>query len=774
MSAANVAEISLKIMDKKNSSDFIDIKGLFLKYAKNWYWFAISVVICCMGAYVVVKKFPQKSQVNASILVTQDDGTASMLNGLGGLLGADPYVQDEIFVITSHSVLKDVVRDLGINKMHWLKTGFLTKKLEYPDFPVDVFATPQLTDTLSAVLNFKVVVSKDGKKADITVKAKGKTIADIENAQLPANVSTIYGDYIVNKTETFPTAADEEVTTWITFTGYDSAAEDLAKEIDAYIASKKSNVIQLGVQTANAVYGCDMLNKTMAVYNERGIQERNERALKTASFIQERLALISDALDEAENAIESYKEGNRMVDVGIETSINTRLKTEYEAKLVELRTNKEILDMTLNFLMNGEKRYELLPVVSLDGDSENTALQTYNELVLKRMTMLSGAKSGNRNVVEIEKQIDALRENIIVAIERAIESCNVAIKDAKLQADMAIAKLGNVPTQEREFLNLKRQQQVKQQLYIFLLERSEETAMLIANAIPKGTVIDAAYVLRDPVGAGKFLILIIAIFIGLFIPIFVLYIIDMLRSRMEGRTDVEKITGLPILGEMCLDKSGNNLVVSEKSTSSSSELFRMIRTNLEFVLGNPGDKVVMVTSSMSGEGKSFISTNVAASLALLGKKVVLVGMDIRKPQLANYLGVSPSPGLTQYLSNSSMPLEDIIRDYEPVPGLSLIVAGPIPPNPGELMTSSRIGELIAELRREFDYIIVDTSPVGMVSDSFNLTKYVDATIFVVFDKRTRLQDLRFLNSIAEDKRLKRVNVIINGTHSKKGYGYGYK
>lgn len=751
----------------------IDVSGLFRGYLRRWYWFALSVIICgCIG-YVYIKTHPQKRQILSSILVSQDDGTASMLNGLGGLFGADPYVQDEIFVIKSHTVLTQVVKELGINKLHTVKTGFLSNKLEYPDYPVDVYCDESIIDTLSAGLDFKVKVYPGTLHADVTMKANGKEVKEVNNAQLPVALETVYGVYVVNITDTYKDDGKELVSN-ILLNGYDGAAESLTEEIGADIASKKSNVIELSMQTTNVDYGRDILNTVMNTYNQMGINERNKRASKTLEFIDQRLGMIADALNTAESDIEKYKEDKKLVDVTAEATINAQLKTQYETKLVELQTRKEVLMMTLKFLSDNTNRYELMPVAASSLGSGESAVETYNELILRRMTLLSGAKPDNRQVQQLEAQIDAVRSNIISSINQSIKSNDVAIADARSQADIAMSKLGNIPTQEREFINLKRQQEVKQQLYLFLLQRSEETAMLIANAVPKGQIIDPAYVLRDPVGTSKSTVLMFAIIVGLFIPILILYLLSLLRTKINGRPDVEKHTGLPVLGEMCFDRSGNKLVVSTNDTSASSELFRMLRANLQFVLANRSDKVVMVTSSQSGEGKSFISTNIAASLALLGKKVVIVGLDIRKPQLANYLEVSPSPGLTQYLSDSDMKINEIVREYDEVPGLDLIVAGPIPPNPGELMTSPRLEELFEYLREHYDYVVLDTAPVGMVSDALNLTRFVDATIYVVYHKKTRLQDLRFISDLAEQNKLKRVNIVVNGSKEKKGYGYGYK
>lgn len=756
----------------KKNSEFIDIKGLFNQYKRNWYWFAISVFLCCLIGYVYAKKHPRENIAKSSILVTQDDSTVNMMNGLGGLFGADPYVQDEIFVIKSHSILKSVVKELGLNKIHTVKTGLLTSRFEYPEYPVDVVFDSEIADTLSTMLNFTVSVDKNGENADIKLIIKDKKVADFDDVKLPYTIKTGFGDFTVTKTKAYP-KEKESLKTWINVFGYDGAAEALNLEVLADIASKKSNVIDLSIKSTNSRYICDVLNSIMAVYNRRGIEERNQRALKTAEFIEERLMLIGAALNDAESEIETYKEGNRLVDVQAEAALNSQLKTKYESQLVDLQTREEILKMTRDFLTSDANKFELLPVVSLDGVERDHSIESYNQLILRRMNMLVGAKENNRYLMELDKQINAMRANILVATQQALETNRIAINEARGQANMAVSKLGNIPTQERQYIGLKRQQEVKQQLYLFLLQRSEETAMLIANAIPKGQIIDPAFILSEPIGAGTKTILAVAFIVGLFIVVVVLYIKDFFHTRIDSRSDIEKNTDLPILGEICVDKTGHKLVVNPANTSATSELFRMVRSNLQFILTGADDKVVMITSSRSSEGKSFISTNLAASLALLNKKVVLIGMDIRKPQLANYLGLSPTPGLTQYLSDSSMPVGDIIQSYDEIPDLDIIVAGPIPPNPGELMNSPRIAELIAKLREMYDYVIVDTAPIGMVSDSFNISKLVDATIYVMRENVTHTQDVVFLNEKVDEGRLKRVNIILNGSSTQKGYGYGY-
>jgi len=759
-------------MASKKKSDFIDIKGLLDLYKSKWYWFAISVVICGALGFVYAKSKNLQYKVNANVLISQEDGGGmSNFGGLGDLFGSDGYVEDEIFVVTSHTVLRDVVRELGLNRTHIQKTGMLSKVFKYKDSPVEVYPAPGIVDTLRTAISFSTVVKPDG-KADIKVETSKETLADLENQKLPATVSTDYGKFIIDRTKFFPKNPQKDVKTEITVLGYDAAAEDLAENVTSSIASKKSNVIELSIITSDPDFGRDVLNAIITKYNDRGIEQKNLQSSKTAQFIDERLKLISGDLASAEADIQNYKEGQGIVDVGTEVSYNIQFKGAAEQKLIAAQTENEIIRMTRDFLRDPAKAYELIPA-SNEISGLGSSISTYNELILRRLDLLTNAKANNAALRSLNDQIDAMRGSILTSLDRAYTNSNVEIRDLQLQVNKAQGKLGNIPTQEREFLNLKRQQEVKQQLYLFLLQRREETAMLLANAVPKGQVIDQAFTLREPVGMSKKLIVLIALMLGMCIPPVLLYIKKITRSKFETRQEVEDIVDVPVLGEMCMDKSGNALAVSAHDTSSTSELFRLLRTNLQFVLNKPGDKVVLMTSTRSGEGKSFISINLAASIALLGKRVLLVGMDIRNPQLGKYLGLPRAKGLTNYLADSSSDFESIVIHEPLIPNLDIIEAGPVPPNPGELLASKAVDDLFERLRVEYDYIIIDSAPVGMVSDSLHLTRVADATIYVCRANYTQLRDLRYVNELSEDGRLKRVNVVVNGTAARKGYGYGY-
>lgn len=756
-------------MANKKKSDFIDIAGIFREYKSKWYWFVISVFVCgCLG-FLVAKKMKPVYAVNANVLISQDDkGGMAGLGSIGSLFGAKGKVDDEIFVISSHSLFRDVVRDLGIYKKHFVRLGFLNTVLAYPDYPVDVIAAPGMTDTLRAALSFKIKVNKEG-LATIEGKANGDVMTEVEDARFPVSLNTPYGHFVVDTTAYY--VPGEALKTYVNFLGYDAAAEGLSADVSASIGSKRSNAIRLFMKTVNTGYGKDVLNEIIEKYNARGIAEKNLQGEKTAKFIDERLAIISGDLASAESDIQNYKEAKGIVDVGGEAVYQTGKRSEIEAALATAETQAEIIKLTGEFIANPDNVYSLIPMTS-DNKGLQDGIMAYNELVLQRMNLATNAKPNNKALKSLDAQIDAMRVNIATSVNKAYDNAMVSVRDLRREMNATMGHLSNVPAQEREFLNMKRQQQVKQQLYLFLLQRREETAMMLANATPKGLIVDEAFAFNKPVSMSKIVILFIFLIIGFCIPPVLIHTRKFLRTKFDTRDEFEAITDVPVLGEVCQDKSGRSLVAVAGDHSSTTELFNLLRSHLPFVLGN-GNKVVMLTSTRSGEGKSFVSINLAADMALLDKRVLLIGMDIRKPRLAEYLGIKPRFGLTQYLASNEITVDSLIVRDPKAPNLDIITSGPVPPNPAEMLSSKRLDGLMAELRERYDYIFIDSAPVGMVSDTFVLDRLSDATVYVVRADYTTRSDIRFVDEIYEQRRLKKLSVVINGTKTKTGYGYGY-
>lgn len=759
-------------MARNNRNDFISISQLLKTYISKWYLFVISILGCLLLAFVFIRVHKVKYGVRANILIQQESGMSplDMMGGIGDIFGASGHTDDEIFVLSSHSVYRDVVRDLGLNRTHYMHTGFLRNILTYPDYPVDVTMSEEIADTLSKNIRFYIKVDKEG-RADITVKEnKMGTLAKLKDVTLPYTVNTVFGQYTVEPTSYFVPGNDYNTRVYVT--GYHSAAEDYAIDIMSEIANKRSNVIQMGYNTTCPKLGEMLLQDIIDKYNQRGIYEKNIQGQKTGQFIGERLALLTEDLTDSEEKFQNYLERQGIVDPNIEVQYQTEKRAGVESALIEAETTLEILRITKEFLALPANKYELIPT-TVSSEALQNAISNYNSKLIDRNELASHTDASNVALQRKTAAVDASRKNIIASVDKQFVNQEVLVRDLKAQMSATGNRLGSVPSQSRAVIDMRRQLEVKQELYVFLRKRQEENAMMMANATPKGLIVDVPYALKKPLGITNKMVLVLALFFGLLLPPVYLYLIKLIRNRVETREDVENHTLTPILGEMCIDRSGRALVVSPTDLSSSSELFRLMRANLLFVFNDPKDKVVLTTSTTSGEGKSFISINLAASLALLGKRVLLAGMDIRAPKLSSYLDLSSQYGLTQYLSSNEIKLDQIIlkNKLKNFPTLDVILAGPIPPNPAELLISPKVDKMFDELRTQYDYIVVDSAPVGMVSDSYALNRIADATIFVTRINHTSLTDIDYIDEIYQEKRLKKLSLVINGVKSKKTYGY---
>lgn len=761
--------------ETKNQADFIDFHAILKSYLSKWYLFVISAVLCTAVGFIWVKTHPRDVAVRANILISQNedspagDASNGMMPSMSALFGSNGFVDDEVFILSSHSLYRKVAKELQINKTHFVKHDLFTTEFAYPNFPVDVVA-PEIADTLHTSLVFKIKVNEQG-RADIKVKHKRSTVAEEDDVTLPARVKTPYGAFAVIPTSTFPKG--HKVNTTVVFSGYEITAEDLTDNVVADIASRNSNVINLSYDTPNGDYGSAVLNEILKKYNERGVSDKNLKAENRATFLNDRIGLLTKDLAAVEQEIQDYKESNGVFNITAEIEYQSKKKGTVEEALLKQEAEVELLKLTREFLADSVRTTEMIPA-SVQNEQVQKGINDYNTMVIQYIDLAASAKPDNPALKMMLTKMETTRRSILSSSNLALRSAMATLRDMRAQVAEVDSHLGKVPERERRFINLGRAATVKGELYLFLLKRQEENAMMMANSVSKGKIIDEAFTLSEPLGMSPKVILAVAFIIGLILPVFGIYLWKLIRNKFETRADVERKISAPILGEMCIDRSGAVPVVSRDNRSSATELFRLMRTNLQFILGNDTDRVVLLTSTRSGEGKTFISINLAASLSLLeGKRVLLVGMDIRNPQLSNYLNFHPQYGLTNYLASSSISLQQIINPMPGYDSLDLIVAGPVPPNPSEMLASSKVDALFAEFRTMYDYIIVDSAPVGMVSDSFSLARIADATVYVTRVKYSSMSDLRFIESIYSEKRLKNLSVVVNGTNAHKGYGYGY-
>lgn len=765
---------------EKNNPDIIDFSAVLRDYRKHWYWFVISLFACGLIGFWLCSRHKDVHTIAASILIDKDAANGGIPSiDFESLISGSSEVDNEVYLISSHSIYVEAAKELGLNRKRYIKEGIRLLNYKFEDYPLDVITPADFSDTTTVELVVKVKMDKNGTADYVKIIDNGSTIAQKKDTKLPVTLNTEYGDFTVEKTADF--GKEELPFTFITIiSSYHSAAEDIDEDINAYLPSKKANVIGIDYKTAYPKFGKLLLNTIIEKYNERAIRDKNVQGEKTLKFLDGRIALLRDQLGNTERELQAFKENKGIVDFKAEAQYNLEMKGQVAKELITAQTDLEVVKLAREFLSTPGNEYQLVPYTPVSAskqpggnDGLTEMITQYNKLIIERMAVASNAKSENSTLKRMNEQLDAMRANILSTLAKSEQSAKLVVNEMRSQMDNAENKLGGMPAKEREYVNIERDRKLNQEIYLFMLKHREETAIMIANAVSKGIIIDEAYQMREPINIGKKGIMAIALLFGLFIPLVGIYLRRMLRSKVSEREEVEALAAPPVLGEVCISRLGKALVCTPNSNSSAAELFRLIRANLQFILTQSDDKVVLVTSSRPGEGKSFVSINTAASLSLLGKKVLLVGADIRKPRLAEYLGIQAPKGLTNYLANDAMTLDDIVcRHPLELKDLDIVVAGAVPPNPSELLLSKRVDQFFQEARRNYDYIIVDTAPLGIVSDTFSLARVANASIYVTRLNVTLKKDIQFVNSVFEEKRLPRMNVVVNGTASFHRYGYG--
>ena len=759
----------------QQEEQIIDFSAFVRKHKRYWWLFLLSLVACMLLAFTYLKFATRIYSVNAVVLVAQDDNSAgagaNLLKSMK-LMGQGSKVDDEMIVFSSQELCTQVAKQLGLNhsyveKKEWYKPS----KNHYNSSPIEVEAPEEMFDTLSNV-NFKIDVNKQG-LANIKVKSGRDKLANLKDVKLPVTVKTTYGTFIIKQTENYKKGKPCHITADLY--GNYVLGEILNKRIKVKLATKKSNGINLSLNESNKARGRDILNTLMELYNERGQHEKDEQAINTAKFIDERLALIYKGLTSSEADIETYKRAHKIVDPELQIKSAVAKQELSDRAIVRLETNKQLLGMVRDFVSNPANKHSYIPF-EVDSSAASGSIRAYNNLLAKRQELSQSAKGDNIALKQIDEQIETMHANVLQGINSSIRGLNLQLSKARSQANETAGGLNQVPTQEREARELLRQQGIQNTLYTFLLEKREENALVLAATTPKGKIVDHAYAQISPVSPNKMVVTAMALLAGLLLPLLLIYLKDLFTTKFSNQEELEEISQVPFIGHIHHNRHNTQLVVKDGKSSSIVELFRYVRNNLQFMLNKEDDKVILVTSSISGEGKSFISTNIASSFALLGKRVALVGMDIRNPKLAQMLNLNEMPGVTSYLSRGDVSLEQIAQQCREVNGLDVFVGGAIPPNPSELLLSDRVKDFFADLREHYDVIIVDSAPVAQVSDSFALDKYCNATVYVTRANYTKRNLVKYMNRIAANKQLKNMCVVLNDTKPSNDntYGYGQK
>lgn len=769
----------------EQSEEQVNIQELLFRYLIHWPWFVVSIIICIACAWGYLRLTTPIYNISATVLIKDEKkgGGASMSSdlekmGLEGFVSSSSNVDNEIEVLRSKSLAREVVNNLGLFVTYMDEDEFPSKEL-YHTSPVLVSLTHQEADKLPGRMEINMILQPTGALGvQITVGEKEyRKQFDKLPAVFPTDEGTVA--FFANN-DTLSAVCPENITKERHITAFINRPFSVLKEyvnsLSIAPTSKTTSVVVISLENTNTRRGRDYINKLLEMYNINANNDKNEVAQKTAEFIDERIGIISKELGSTEQDLENFKRSAGITDLNSEAQIALTGNAEYEKKRVENQTQINLV-IDLQRYMKGNE-YEVLPSnIGLQDAASAGAIDRYNQMLVERKRLLRTSTENNPTIINLDTSIRAMRTNVQATLDATLKGLQITKEDLAREASRYSRRINDAPTQERQFVSIARQQEIKSGLYLMLLQKREENAITLAATANNAKIIDEALADDNPISPKKTIVYLAALVLGVGFPVGVIYLIGLTKFKIEGRADVEKLTSLPVVGDIPLaDEKTGSIAVFENQNNLMSETFRNVRTNLQFMLEN-GKNVILVTSTISGEGKSFISANLAISLSLLGKKVVIVGLDIRKPGLNKVFNIPKKEhGITQYLTNTTANLMDFVQPSDINKNLFILPGGTVPPNPTELLARGGLEKAIETLKANFDYVILDTAPVGMVTDTLLIGRVADLSVYVCRADYTHKAEFTLINELAENNKLPNLCIAVNGldlNSRKYGYYYGY-
>ena len=784
------------LMEDEASSGF-DYKTFLIKLLMYWPWIAGCVIVALAGAFFYLKTQTPLYTVSSSVLIKNESSKSgnagANLADLGFVSSSTQNFDNELEILRSRTLLKKVVTDLDLYISYTLPGTFRPTEL-YKQSPVKVWVTPEEAERLGSAqvdLHFQ-----QNKLHEVTITHNSqewkKTIES-----LPTVFSTPAGVFSFSAADSLQQVSETPELIQVTVTSPNSTAASYRGRLSVSSGNRSTTIAQLSITDSQVARGTDFLNKLVEVYNEEGNNDKNEVAAKTAEFIDERINLINHELGTTESELASFKQRAGVVDIASDASQAAGEQANYERAYAENEVQLSLMNHLKNHILSTENQYEVIPAnIGLTNGDLNTVVERYNEMLIERKRLLRTSHEDNPAVQSLNASIEVMRNSVMAAIQTAEKGLQINRQALKAQTRKYAGKISDAPVQEKEYLSMSRQQEIQANLYLMLLQKREENNITLASTANNARVID------EPLAGGQVSpqssqIYMLALVLGLGFPVGILFLWGLLQFKIKTRADVERITRLPIIGDIPLTEEAkdNAIVVRENRNELMEEVFRSVRTNVQYMLSE-GQKVILFTSTTSGEGKSFSAGNLACSFAFMGKKIVIVGLDIRKPGLNKVFQLShKGVGISQYLADPGhTDLLSLCQKSTVSDNLYILPGGSIPPNPTELVARKSLDHALEILKEHFDYVILDTAPIGMVTDTQLIARVADLSVYVCRSGYTSKSEFKLINTLKEEGKLPHPCVVINsidmdkretgsyygygkygkyGYGKKYGYGYGY-
>lgn len=775
---------------KNPKGDEINLYAIFFKYWVYWPWFVVSVLLCLIGTWVFLNYQIPVYSIKSSVLIKEQESNKNVGNNAlsaiqdFGMISMTNNFDNELQILKSQTIVRKVVTDLGLYITHSQPRTFGYDLPLYHNEPVKVYMNPEEADLLEDKVRIDMTYRPNGElyvKLAYTYHQERKEMEQTFQ-ELPTAFPTEIG--VITFTPDSLTRTKETRTTAFISTPNGCAATYCA-DMSVVPTSKTTTIAQINVRNTVKQRGIDFIYRLVEIYNQDANNEKNEVAQKTAEFIEERIAIINKELGNTEDNMADFKQRSRLTDLANDAQMALQETSKYEQQLTENATQINLMQYLENYINSPVNREEVIPAnVGIQDDNLSSVINQYNTMIVERKRLLRTSSENNPAVINLNSGIDAMRTTVMTTVSSVLRGLEISQKNLLREIRKHESRISSAPTQEKEYLSIARQQEIKANLYIMLLQKREENAITLASTASNGRIIENPLAGKAPVSPKKNVYILGALIIGIAVPIVLIYLMDLLKYKIEKRDDVEKITTVPVIAELPkgdMEKAVQGaIVIHENKNNLMEEAFRSFRTNLLFLL-RANQKVIMITSSQPSEGKSFVAGNLAVSLAYLGKKTIIIGLDIRKSGLDRVFGFSGhSHGITNYLSNpEQFQLSDLVIHSSISPNLDILLRGSLPPNPTELVARQALDTAIEELKQQYDFIILDTAPIAMVTDTAIISRVADICVYVCRADYTPKTAFRYINVMKEQHAGLQMATAINSIDMSKRknsiyHQYGYK
>lgn len=771
----------------QNSESDSQIRAFFEIFLTRKKWFILSVFVGFLLTYIYLRYAIPQYKATTTILV-KDENRGGIMSELASFVdlnkatGVKNNIDNEIEILRSRALVERTVSKLNLN-ISLIEKGKIINSDIYKNRPIEINYLQNNLGIHKPVELSLIFSPSDRKTFELLADEKTHDLKKVFKSnrrvfRYGELIETNYGDIIINKTSEYDRFFKEsDYPVVLKINTLNEAVDDYLSRLTVRLYNPKSSVVELALVDPVKERAEDFLNTLFYIYNEKAIEQKNFVFKNTSKFIDNRLLIITEELGRVEQDVENFKRSNKLTNIDSEAELFLQGTSDYSKKIVELDIQLNVVVSMLEYMKKGNNS-DLLPTNIIQSSSEASKLiDSYNQLILDRNRIAKSASGTNPFLIKMNQQINSLRLNVVSSLDRLKSTILIQKNKLNGKEGSLMSKIARIPTQERQFRVIARQQKVKEELYLFLLQKREETAISLATKEPNGNVIDIARASKYPISPNKALSYMVALVLGLLIPFTIIYVLNLLDTKVKSSADILGKVKVPFLGNIPKSSSTEGKLISATSRSSTDEALRIVRTNIDFVVSDVDSnfaKTIFSTSTVPGEGKTFISSNLALSFAQLGKKVLLIGMDIRKPKLYEYFTIpNKDKGVTNYLSTPDADVHDYLIKQDGYDCFYVFPSGVVPPNPADLLSKDKVNTMFEILKKEFDYIIVDTAPVGLVADTLLVANHADAVIYVVKANQLDKSMLKLPEKLYLEKKLPNMAIVLNYTEKGNAYGYGY-